>query len=136
MALSIEQHRIRRALLAIVSVAVVFWASYDSRSNASQSDGGIHWIIDLEGWQAWLFLLLAHLYYSINWKLQRDLIYAGISEGNPVTTRPERDHFLGVKGEAWRKFLARGLTDVVALLGIIFILWNFLIAIDMELPSG
>ncbi|VUX56313.1 protein of unknown function, partial [uncultured Woeseiaceae bacterium] len=74
MAMDEQQHRIRRNVLVTASIGVVFWAS----DNA----GGIDWIIKLDGWKAWCFLLVVHLYYSIMWIFHRKIFIVSEQAAN------------------------------------------------------
>ena len=120
-----QQHRIRRSILVTASIGIVFWAS----DNAD----GIDWIIKLDGWQAWGFLLLAHLYYSIMWIFHRKIFIASqravnVDEADRMVGGRAADrYFLRlIDGVEARMYMARGFTDLIAILGGIIIVINFL----------
>ena len=57
---------IRKSVLLTTTIAAVFWAS---------DNNDINWIIDLDGWKAWGFLGLAHIYYVVSWTQWRGRLF-------------------------------------------------------------
>ena len=113
-----QQLSIRKSLLATTAVAVVLNFSEPS---------DINWAIKLDGAHAWLFLLLAHSYFTVMWALFRktrlnegSVIYSG--ETN-VDYGPRKIFgvFDRVKMMTWMKNV---FTDIIAVIGFGFMLYN------------
>ena len=126
MAMDSQQHSIRKSVVATAVIGVVFAASDTEK---------INWVINLEGWLAWLFLLIAHVYYSLMWIFWRRLIYlddptTGGGRRSPMAI--SEDTFLGgkVTGVKARMFIMRTLTDLVALGGFVLIALQFLWSVE------
>ena len=115
---------IRKSVILTTMVACVFWAS-------DSSSGGINWIVRLDGWKAWSFLLLAHLYYSVMWSLvrrhYRDFLISPDGEAGRIGV-PYEEYLADSNNCTWEKrfdvMLMTRLVDALALAGFVVIGWN------------
>lgn len=118
MAIQEQQQSIRKSLLATTAIAVVLTFS-------NKSD--INWAISLDGVYAWVFLLVAHGYFSIMWLLWR-LTYvhqftSTLAEQEAISPGPEKvlRHINRVGAQSW---IMRRFTDICAWLGLGVIVFN------------
>ena len=131
MAMDSHTQGIRKSVLLTSMIGVVFAASETE---------SINWIIKLHGWQAWAFLLAAHLYYSLMWRLHGHLrwedvpphgtTYAGPKRHAMPVHRADVPLFGKLDPTGSRIFMERTLTDVIAILGGVLIVTNFLVALE------
>ena len=125
MAMTREAQGIRKGVLVTMSIAVVLAASGATEVN---------WIISLKGIWAWLFVFLAHGYFSIMWYFHRKIFDDSVpvanmffcdgqvenkntakSEGRKVDA-----YFLSnVDGVLARQWMARRFTDAAVFLGLL-----------------
>ena len=113
---------IRKSVILTTMIACVF--------SASDSADGINWIVSLDGWKAWSFLLLAHSYYSIMWLLERQAFREHVISPNGEHLQRGMDHqkYLTscTKRHRFHVILMTRLVDALVLFGLLIIGWNIL----------
>ena len=135
MAMSSHAQGIRRGVLASASVAVVYAVSHG---------GAVNWIVSLSGTSAWLFVLLANVYFAGSWYVERNLIKPdtdqhhdrffykrGIVHRNQKNAQGADKYFGGmVDGDDARQWMARTFTDGVSFVGCIVSVLGFWFALN------
>ena len=113
----------RKSLIFTSAISIVL---------AANEQSGVSWAVQLAGWKAWLFLGIAHAYYIAMWRAA-----GGLEDWwNRMRWNNLRLWFrkLGGSKVHWDAIVFYSVTNYLALIGAIVIIWNLVRASFSEPP--
>lgn len=135
MAMSSDQTGIRKGVLFVASATAVY---------AISNTNDVSWIIKLDGWKAWAFLVAGNLYFACMWYIHRNIIEPDTGQKHRrffykdeiVDTKKTDygvDRYAGrVDGDVARQFMARSFTDFLSFIGVCGSLMGFVLPLNRK----
>ena len=111
----------RKSLIFTSAISIVL---------AANEQSGVSWAVQLAGWKAWLFLGMAHAYFIAMWRADGGL--EGLWKYMRWNNLKLWFRRFGGSKTHWDEIVFYAVTNYLALIGAIIIIWNLVGALFSE----